>query len=281
MLSALQLVVFIRFCHTWSQFLWLPYGIGQTIIFLPCGCFYLLSFFLWSPCRIGQTVIFSSCGFFFFYLSIFFFLLPNLSRCRLDVCHTSTHSVALLQWGADADTLWSSALALCYSAGEYCASSVVPFSPHWTGRCTVETPRCVKFLALHPTPLPWLPVLANIEPPDLRRKAATDRLVVKAGAHESWPLHHDISNPPQLRLSSRKPLWCELEPADINSQWRESWKSSSVVNAHLVDDPTIRQPGFALPRQQWFLLNRFHTGQSHCSACKKRWQLRFRPVFLR
>jgi len=32
--------------------------------------------------------------------SIFFFLLfssPNLSRCRLDVCHTSTHGVALVQ----------------------------------------------------------------------------------------------------------------------------------------------------------------------------------------
>jgi len=33
--------------------------------------------------------------------SIFFFLLllfsPNLSRCRLDVYHTSTHGVALVQ----------------------------------------------------------------------------------------------------------------------------------------------------------------------------------------
>jgi len=58
--------------------------------------------------------------------------------------------------------------------------------------------------------------------------------------------HHDSSNPPPLRLTSRKPLWRESEPVDINSQWRESWKSASVVNAHLVDDPTIRQPGFAL-----------------------------------
>ena len=47
----------------------------------------------------------------------------------------------------------------------------------------------------------------------------------------------------------------------------------AVVNAHLVDDPTIRQPGFALPRQQWPLLNRFRTGQGHCGACKKKWKL--------
>jgi len=50
-------------------FLWSPYGIGQIIIFLPCGFFYLISFF-------------SS---------------PNLSRRRLDVCHTSTHGVALVR----------------------------------------------------------------------------------------------------------------------------------------------------------------------------------------
>jgi len=31
--------------------------------------------------------------------------------------------------------------------------------------------------------------------------------------------------------------------------------------SHLVCDPTIRQPGFNLPRQQWSLLNRFRTEQ--------------------
>jgi len=41
------------------------YGIGQTIIFLPCRLFYLLLFFL--------------------------------NRRRLDVCHTSTHGVTLVR----------------------------------------------------------------------------------------------------------------------------------------------------------------------------------------
>jgi len=50
----------------------------------------------------------------------------------------------------------------------------------------------------------------------------------EASAHESWPLHHDISNPPQLCLPSRKPLWHQLEPVEINCQWRESWKSATV-----------------------------------------------------
>ena len=55
--------------------------------------------------------------------------------------------------------------------------------------------------------------------------------------------------------------------------WRESWKSAPVVSAHLVDDPTIRQPGFTLPRQQWSLMNRFRTGQGHCGVCRKTWRL--------
>jgi len=52
----------------------LPYGIGQSIMFLPCG------FFL-------------SCSFFFLSL----FSSPNLSGHRLDVYHTSTHGVALVR----------------------------------------------------------------------------------------------------------------------------------------------------------------------------------------
>jgi len=43
------------------------------------------------------------------------------------------------------------------------------------------------------------------------------------------------------------------------------------------DDPTIRQPGFTIPRQQWSLLNRFRTGQGCCGACRKTWCLYWDP----
>jgi len=110
---------------------------------------------------------------------------------------------------------------------------------------------------LHSTPLPWLPVLSNIEPPALWRKAATDKLVEKIVKHDSWPIQPDILSPPLLRLTSRKPLWLDLQPVDIKSRWRHNWKSAQMVNSHLMCDPTIRQPGFDLPRQQWSFLNRF------------------------
>jgi len=49
-----------------------------------------------APYVIGQAIIFLSCGFFF--LSIYLlFSSPNLRGCRLDVYHASTHAVALVQ----------------------------------------------------------------------------------------------------------------------------------------------------------------------------------------
>jgi len=48
-------------------------------------------FFLWPPCIADADIIFLPCGFF----DLFF--LANLSGRRLDVCHTSTHDVALVR----------------------------------------------------------------------------------------------------------------------------------------------------------------------------------------
>ena len=134
---------------------------------------------------------------------------------------------------------------------------------------------------LHSTPLLWLPVLSSIEPPALTKKAATDKLVEKIIKHDSWPIQPDILNPPLPRLTSIKPLWLDLQPVDIKSRWRHNCKSAQVVNSHLVCDPTIRQPGLDLPRQQWSLLNRCRTEKGHCGACRRKWWLyRHRSVSL-
>jgi len=55
-----------------------------------------VSSYLWPPYVIGQTTIFLPCDFFLL-LSSSFFSSPNLSGRRLDVYHTSTHGVALVQ----------------------------------------------------------------------------------------------------------------------------------------------------------------------------------------
>jgi len=77
-------------------------------------------------------------------------------------------------WGASTNILQSSALALCCSAAEYCA-------PVWS--CLAHTNQVDVLLnstmrlisgTLCSTSLRWLPVLSNIEPPALQRKAVTN-----------------------------------------------------------------------------------------------------------
>jgi len=55
---------------------------------------YFIFVLLWPPCVADADIIFSSCLLFFLF---FFFSSPNFSSCRLDVYHTSTRGVALLQ----------------------------------------------------------------------------------------------------------------------------------------------------------------------------------------
>ena len=88
--------------------------------------------------------------------------------------------------GANANTLRSSALAPCYSVDEYCAA-VWAQSAH-TNLVDVQLNSIMRLISgsLKPTPLPWLPVLMNIEPTALRRKAAVDKLLIKVTTHETW-----------------------------------------------------------------------------------------------
>ena len=72
-------------------------------------------------------------------------------------------------WGANATTLRTSALALCYSAAEYCC-------PLWsrsahTGLVDAQLNSTMRLISstLRPTQVAWLPVLSNITPPNIRR----------------------------------------------------------------------------------------------------------------
>ena len=103
------------------------------------------------------------------------------------------------------------------STAEYCAP-VWSRSAH-TSQVDVQLYSTMRLISgtFRSTPLLWLPVFSNIELPALQRKAATDKLVEKIVKHDSWPIQPDILNPPLLRLTSRKPLWLDLQPVDIKS----------------------------------------------------------------
>ena len=96
-------------------------------------------------------------------------------------------------------------------------------------------------------------------------------------AHPNWPVYTDVFEHPPPRLASRRPMWSDLTSVNTVTQWREDWSSASVVNDTIVTDPTIRQPGFDLPRHTWSLLNRFRTGQDPCRANLHIWGLAQSP----
>ena len=114
--------------------------------------------------------------------------------------------------------------------------------------------------------LSWLPVLSSVAPHSLRRKAATDNMLQIIKAHPYWPVYADVFQHPPPRLASQRPTRSDMTSVDTATQWREDWSSASVLNHTIVTDPTIRQPGFHLPRHTRSLMNRFRTGQGPCHA---------------
>ena len=131
---------------------------------------------------------------------------------------------------------------------------------------------------LHPTETQRLPVPSNIASPNLRRQSAVDKILCKIVNHQDWPVHGDVFSHASQRLSSRHPIWLDLSPVDMNSQWKEDWQSASVTNCAIVEDPTSSQPGFDLPRCSWALLIRFRAGEGTCKASMYKWGLTKSPL---
>jgi hypothetical protein len=61
---------------------------------------------------------------------------------------------------------------------------------------------CVKS-----TQIPWLPTLAHIAPPKLRRKAAAVREFVNCRRHANSLLYEQLLDNPIPRVVSRRPFW--------------------------------------------------------------------------
>jgi len=86
-------------------------------------------------------------------------------------------------WGADANTLRTATIALVYSTAEYGA-------PAWsnsahTGKVDTLLNSAMRLISevVHSTPIPWLSVLSNIAPPEIRRNEALVRLFIKTNSY--------------------------------------------------------------------------------------------------
>ena len=171
------------------------------------------------------------------------------SRCNI------ISKLAGTDWGAPAPVLRTSAIALVYLVAEYCM-------PVW-GRCAhvqhIDTQLNIAMRtvsgALRATNINWLPVLSNIEPPQIRRDRATLLEYKKAQQlTDRVPIKEILREPPMSRLKSRRPFVIEaVRLANLNQTEQETWEQSwiqGVPPGHdLVADPTCPQPGFTLPRR--------------------------------
>jgi len=177
---------------------------------------------------------------------------------KLKHRNNSLMKLAGSTWGTSVNTLQSSALALCYSAAEYCAP-VWLRSAHTT-QVGVQLNSTMRLISgtLRSTPLPSFQCS-----PTLNRQPYEGRLPLTSWWRKSSNMtvgqsrlisltHHCYDWHPGSRCG-----WTCNQLRSKVDDWRHNWKSARVVSSHLVCDPTIRQPGFDLPQQQWSLLNRF------------------------
>lgn len=175
-------------------------------------------------------------------------------------------------WGADAKTLRISSLSLVYSTAEYCCSV-------WSRSChthLVDTQlhKVMRTITgcISSTPIPWLPVLSHIAPPELRRQFATTKLLRKITMLDNSLLSVILKDVPPQRLKSRSTIQHQIIlNFDLLSSWRIAWTQSAVFNCELIDDPANVPGGFNLERKIWVKLNRLRTGHGKCNHCLARW----------
>lgn len=180
-------------------------------------------------------------------------------------------------WGANAQVLRTSALSLVYSAAEYCAP--VWLNSSHVGKIDVQLNRVMRAISgtLMATSLPWLPVLCNIAPPQIRREEALVKEYKKILSSPHLPINQDLT-PATSRLKSRKP---PLRTASqlmgtnfsLKDAWASCWDSYTGRNNFLVSDPCTALCGMDLSRKQWTYLNRFRTGVGRSNSWKHKWGL--------
>jgi len=123
--------------------------------------------------------------------------LAVISRCIILEIHIHTHVITFYYI-----LFYYSSVLLC---GRILLPSMAPL-------CTCQSYRCLTAMVASSL------VLSNIEPPALRRIAATDKLLTQAECHSGLPLYDYVFHPPLLRLKSRTPLWRDPETIDVTSR---------------------------------------------------------------
>ena len=149
------------------------------------------------------------------------------TRAKVATWNNWLQKLANSHWGANLHTLYTSALALCYSTVEYACST-------WCRSChsqQVDTALnqtcCIVSGFIRSTPIPCLQALAGIPPPGVRLPLPSTEGTGQPKLDLRHPLH--THTPPNIRLKSRHSLdqieLSQHHPLSRRIMWLEEWKA--------------------------------------------------------
>lgn len=167
-------------------------------------------------------------------------------------------------WGANTQVIRTSTIALFYSVAEY-FSSVCKGSTHcklidielWKSLCIITG-------TVKSTKLQRLPVLANIELPNIRWQNTVLPIAAKIQNNLALTIHENGVTIP--RLKSCHPFFAKLEVIKDRrslqpNPWKEEWESDISTNGFFVDNVHSKPPGSSdFPRKLLTRLNRIRAG---------------------
>ena len=171
------------------------------------------------------------------------------------------------KWGANASTIRTTVLELCYSVAEYAApvwatsSHAHKLNPELNSACRAVT-RCLK-----PTNVEDLYLLAGIAPPYIRRGVCARVEKTKQETNEAQSLYSQ--NPAERTLKSRNCFLRSMKPADFPpkvircSAWLR--RLQAIPHRATVNLDESLAKGFHRPWTTWRCLNRLRAG----FACNK------------
>jgi len=69
-----------------------------------------------------------------------------------------------------------------------------------------------------------------------------------------------------------------MTDVDPQVKWKRTWLESNIRNSSLIKDPTVKTPGFNIPRALWTTLNRIRTEQGNCNYLLHKWGMVESPL---
>jgi len=203
-----------------------------------------------------------------------------------------TSRVALLRrlagsgWSAGATTLRTATIALVHATAEYCA-------PVWCRSAhtrlidsTINDALRIVTGCLRPTPADNLPILAGIQPAELRRKGATLSVARRAMDLDICSTQRSPVHRVQMQGASNRDIHL-YSPHNNSSVYLTTAtyvrRSGQIINgtrsgrttpqdsafSSLTPAPTL--PGMTLPRRAWVRLNRLRTVVGRFRSCLYKW----------